>query len=113
MKVKQTLEILTLAVMTTSVVHAQQMKMEDKGKMDMSPKSDKATHNAVGVVKAVDQAKGSVTFVHEPVKSLNWPSMTMAFQIKDKALLDKLPPGRKVSFEFVQQGKEYVVTAVK
>ncbi len=89
------------------------MKMDDKGKMEMSSKSDKATHNAVGVVKAVDQAKGSVTFAHEPVKSLNWPSMTMACQVKDKSLLDKLPQGKKVSFEFVQQGKEYVVTAIK
>ena|SRR5258705_4688931 len=113
MNVKQTLAILALTVMATSVVHAQQMKMEDMGKMDMSSKSDKATHNAVGVVKAVDQAKGSVTFAHEPVKSLNWPSMTMVFLVKDKTLLDKLPVGKKVGFEFVQQGKEYVVTAVK
>ncbi len=112
MKVKQTLVILALAVMATPVVHAQ-MKMDAAGKMDMSSKSDKATHNAVGVVKTVDQTKGSVTFAHEPVKSLNWPSMTMAFQVKDKALLDKLSPGKKVSFEFVQQGKDYVVTAVK
>ncbi len=113
MKVKQTVTILALTMMASSVVYAQQMKMEEKGNMDMSSKSDKATHNAVGVVKAVDQAKGSVTFVHEPVKSLNWPSMTMAFQVKDKALYEKLVPGKKVSFDFLQLGKDYVVTAVK
>jgi Cu(I)/Ag(I) efflux system protein CusF len=113
MKITKILAILALGVMATSVVHGQKMKMEDMSKMDMSPKSDKATHNAVGVVKAVDQTKGSVTFAHEPVKSLNWPSMTMTFQVKDKALLDKLPPGKKVDFEFVQQGKDYVVTAVR
>lgn len=112
MKATKILAILTIGTMTALSANAQ-MKMDDKGNMDMSSKSDKATHNAVGVVKAVDQAKGSVTFAHEPVKSLNWPSMTMAFQVKDKTLLDKLPPGKKVSFEFVQQGKEYVVTAVK
>ena len=113
MKTTLILAILALAVITTSVVHAQQMKMEEKGKMDMSTKLDKTTHNAVGVVKAVDQVKGSVTFAHEPVKSLNWPSMTMAFLVKDKVLLEKLLPGKKVSFEFVQQGNDYVVTAVK
>jgi len=37
----------------------------------------------------------------------------MAFKVKDKTLLEKLPPGKKVSFEFVQQGKEYVVTPIK
>ena len=79
----------------------------------MSTKSDQSTHHAVGVVKTVNQAKGAVTFAHEPVKSLNWPSMTMAFLVKDKALLDKLPVGKKVDFEFVQQNKDYVVTAVK
>lgn len=112
MKGTKILAILAIGTMAALPANAQ-MKMDDKGKMDMSSKSDKATHNAVGVVKAVDQAKGSVTFAHEPVKSLNWPSMTMAFQGKDKTLLDKLPAGKKVSFDFVQQGKEYVVTAVK
>lgn len=113
MKTTLTLTILTIAVLTAPVVHAQQMKMGDKDKTEMSPKPDKATHNAVGVVKAVDPTKGSVTFAHEPVKSLDWPSMTMAFRVKDKALLDKLLPGQKVNFEFVQQGNDYVVTAVK
>lgn len=113
MKATKIIAILTIGTMAALSAHAQDMKMEGKGKMDMSSKSDQATHNAVGVVKAVDQAKGTVTFVHEPVKSMNWPSMTMAFQVKDKAMLDKLPPGKKVSFEFVQQGKEYVVTTVK
>lgn len=113
MKVTRILTSLALGVITTTAVQAQQMKMDDKGKMGMSSKSDTSTHNTVGIVKAVDQAKGSVTFAHEPVKSLNWPSMTMGFQVKDKALFDKLSPGKKVSFEFVQQGKDYVVTAVK
>ena len=113
MKATKILAIFALGAIAMSAVHAQQMKLEDKGKMEMSSKPDKATHHAVGVVKAVDQTKGAVTFAHEPVKSLSWPSMTMSFQVKDKALLDKLPLGKKVSFEFVQQGNNYVVTAVK
>jgi Cu/Ag efflux protein CusF len=39
--------------------------------------------------------------------------MTMPFTVKDKALLEKLQAGNKVEFEFVQQGKEYVITTVK
>ena len=72
-----------------------------------------AAHPATGVVKSVDRAKGTVTLAHGPVKSLKWPAMTMPFTVKDKALLEKLQAGNKVEFEFVQQGKEYVITTVK
>ncbi len=85
--------------------------------MDMksipAKKGQTATHKAVGVVKKVDPAKGSVTLAHEPIKSLNWPAMTMEFMVKDKALLDKLTPEKKVEFEFTEDGKGYVITAVK
>ena len=113
MNVSSILASLALGVISTTAVHAQQMKVDGMGKMDTSSKSDQATHNAVGIVKSVDKTKNTVTFVHEPVKSLNWPAMTMAFQVKNKALFDNLSPGKKVSFEFVQQDKEYVVITVK
>jgi Cu(I)/Ag(I) efflux system protein CusF len=72
-----------------------------------------APHQATGTVKKVDPGKGVVTLAHDPVKSLKWPAMTMGFTVKDKALLDKLQPGKKVEFQFVQQGKDYVITGVK
>ena len=72
-----------------------------------------ATHNATAVVKSVDIASGKVKLAHEPVKSLNWPAMTMNFSVKDPALFDKLSVGTKVEIEFVQQGSTSVVTAVK
>jgi Cu(I)/Ag(I) efflux system protein CusF len=83
---------------------------------DMSKKpvaGTPAAHKATGVVKKVDPKAGSVTLAHDPVKSLNWPAMTMGFQVKDKMLLDKLAVGKKIEFEFVQQGKDYVITLVK
>ena len=78
-------------------------------------RSDKgqATHKAVGVVKKIDASNSKVTLAHEPVKSLDWPAMTMAFVVKDKDLLGKLSAGKKVEFDFQQQGKEYVITSVK
>jgi Cu(I)/Ag(I) efflux system protein CusF len=71
------------------------------------------THQATGVVKSVDRAKSAVMLAHDPVKSLNWPAMTMGFTVKEKSLLDKLQPGRKIQFEFVQQGRNYIITSVK
>jgi len=72
-----------------------------------------ANHQATGIVKAIDPAKGTVTLAHEPVASLRWPAMTMRFTVKDKALFDKLVVDKKVDFEFKQQGKDYVLTAVQ
>ncbi len=64
-------------------------------------------------MKKADPAKSTVTVAHGPVKDLNWPAMTMAFKVKDKAVLDKLAVDRKVEFTFVQQGKDYVITAAQ
>jgi Cu(I)/Ag(I) efflux system periplasmic protein CusF len=68
-------------------------------------------HKASGVVTRVDKDK--VTIRHEPVASMKWPSMTMAFVVKDKAVMDKMKKDQKVDFEFVQQGRDYVVTGVR
>jgi Cu(I)/Ag(I) efflux system protein CusF len=70
-------------------------------------------HKASGTVTKVDAAKQRVTIKHGPVESLKWPGMTMGFAVKDKATLDKLAKDNKVEFEFVEQGKDYVITSVK
>ena len=107
--------VLALSVAVPAVSHAQSGGMKDMD-MDMGKKpvaGTPAAHKATGVVKTVDTKTGTVTLAHDPVKSLNWPAMNMGFQVKDKALLDKLQPGKKIEFEFMQQGKDYVITTVK
>ena len=74
-------------------------------------KDKAAVHKATGVVTKTDKDK--VTIKHEPVQSMNWPAMTMSFQVKDKALMEMLKKDQKVEFEFVQQGRDYVVIGVK
>lgn len=121
---------LTLVLSTAGLAIAQSSSMKDMPmdskshsnmkdmEMDMGKKNQNAsqkgeTHKASATVKAVNPAKGTVTLAHEPVKSLKWPAMTMGFAVKDKTLFDKLAVGEKVQVEFVQQGSEYVVSAVK
>ena len=89
--------------------------MGDMKGMDMDKPTAPAakTHKASGVVKAVDKKAGMVTVAHGPVPSLGWDAMTMSFAVKDKALLDKFTEGKKVDFEFVEKGDDYVVTDVK
>jgi len=70
-------------------------------------------HKGTGVVTNVDRAGGKVTLKHERIDSLNWPGMTMAFAVKDKALLDKVAKDKKVEFELEQQGQQYIITSIK
>jgi len=72
-----------------------------------------ATHSGTGVVRKIDPAAGKVTVQHEPIASMGWPAMTMAFDVKDKALLRDVKPGQKVDFTFTQDGKRYVIGAIK
>jgi len=70
-------------------------------------------HAAVGVVRAVDPAQGTVTIAHDPVESLNWPAMTMAFELRDRSAAAPLTPGARVAFVFVEERGRYVITAIK
>ncbi len=95
-----------------------QMKGMDMKDMDMKgmksdKKADGQVHKGTGVVTNVDRAGGKVTVKHDPIKSLNWPTMTMAFSVKDKAMLEKVAKDKKVEFEFVQQGQQFVITSIK
>ncbi len=96
--------------------YSQGMKDMDMKDMDMKMGNKEAkgtVHKAAGVVTNVDAAKSKVTIKHGPVQSLDWPAMTMAFSVKDKAVLGKLAKDKKVHFEFKEEGKDFVITDVK
>jgi Cu(I)/Ag(I) efflux system protein CusF len=96
----------------SSGMKGMEMKNDMKG-MEVSKDKSQATHKAIGVVKKVDPKAGTVTLDHGPVKSMNWPAMQMAFKVEDKTMLDKLAEGKKVEVEFLERGKEHVITSVK
>ena len=99
--------VVVLSAIGISAGHAQMKGMESHGKVQGQ------SHKGTAVVKKVDRAGGKVTLAHDPIRSINWPAMTMTFMVKDKVQLDKLSPDRKIEFEFVQQGSDYVITSVK
>ena len=71
------------------------------------------SNQATGVVKRVDPARGVVSLKHGPVKSLNWPGMTMNFDVRDVKLLAGVKPDQQVKFEFVEDKGRYVITSIK
>ena len=89
------------------------MDMKDMSPSGMAKDAKGSKHTAKGTVKSVDSKAGTVMLDHEPVKSMNWPAMSMSFKVPDKVLMDKLARGKKVEVEFEQRGKDYVVTSVK
>lgn len=122
MKKSLTHSLAAILVLTATAAMAQQKTMDDMKSMPMDgmkdmpmgkPAAGQTVHMAKGKVTKVDAAAGVVTLAHEPVKSLNWPAMTMGFTVKDKMMLDKLTVGKTVDFEFAQAGKGYVISNIK
>ena len=63
-----------------------------------------------GEVRKIDKAQSKITLKHGEIKNLDMPGMTMVFQVKDKAMLDKLAPGDKVKFKAVNEAGKFTVT---
>jgi Cu(I)/Ag(I) efflux system periplasmic protein CusF len=65
-------------------------------------------------VRKVDRDAGKITLKHGEIKSLDMPPMTMVFQVKAPALLDKVKAGDKVRFAAERTaGGAFVVTEIE
>lgn len=68
---------------------------------------------ADGEVWRVDRDAKKLTLRHGPIASLDMPPMTMVFQVKDSAMLDKVKQGDKVKFSAEKIGGAYVVMQIE
>ena len=66
-----------------------------------------------GEVRKVDKDAKKITLKHGEIKNLDMPGMTMVFQVKDAALLDKVQAGDKVKFKAEKAGGAIVVTDIQ
>jgi Cu(I)/Ag(I) efflux system protein CusF len=71
------------------------------------------SHLTDGEVRKVDKETGKLTLKHGVIKNLDMPAMTMVFQVKDKAVLDKLQPGDKVKFKAVNEDGRFTATEIE
>lgn len=51
-----------------------------------------------GVVKKVNMKSHKVTIIHEELKDLGMPAMTMVFRTVDDAMLEKMSAGDEIEF---------------
>ncbi len=109
---------LALLVLASVPAHAAEMKnmsgMKDVPGMTADAKKPTETaHKGQGTVNSVDVKAGKLNLTHGPIAALNWPGMTMDFQVRDKALLKGVTPGQNVEFDIVQQGPgQFVITRI-
>lgn len=68
---------------------------------------------ADGEVRKVDKENNKITLKHGEIKNLDMPGMTMVFQVKDPAMLDKVKPGDKVKFAAEKANGALVVTTIE
>jgi plastocyanin len=69
---------------------------------------------ATGQVVSVDAAKNTIKLKHDPIKALNWPTMTMNFTAESGVDLSGVQAGDAVTFTLKPQGKDdYVINSLK
>lgn len=66
-----------------------------------------------GEIRKVDMENKKITIKHGEIKNLEMPGMTMVFQVKDPAMLDKVKTGDKVRFKAEKSGGAIVVTDIE
>ena len=89
----------------------------DHSKMNMPMAGSAAKMNSVeltdGEIRKVDMDNKKLTIKHGNIKNLDMPGMTMVFQVKDPAMLDKVKVGDKVKFSADKIGGAIVVTNIQ
>ncbi len=79
----------------------------------MPVKDVAAKDMAEAEVRKVDKDAKKVTLKHGPIKNLDMPGMTMVFQVRDVALLDKFVAGDKIIFTAEQLQGAFVLTGAE
>lgn len=99
----------TTSAFAASHAGAPMAKGEMKKEMPMAMSKDMAD----GEIRKVDMENKKITIKHGEIKNLDMPGMTMVFQVKDPAMLDKFKTGDKVRFTAEKAGGAIVVTEIQ
>lgn len=93
--------------------HSNTQVTKDATKQEISATAVAPNDMADGEIRKIDMETKKITIKHGEIKNLDMPGMTMVFQVKDPALLDKLKVGDKISFKAEKSGGAFVVTGIQ
>lgn len=68
------------------------------------------TAQGSGVITEIGPEANRVVIDHQPIAALNWPQMTMGFELSDPTLLRGLEVGQSVNFELQAEGMNATIT---
>ncbi len=64
-------------------------------------------------IRKIDLENKKITLKHGEIKNLDMPGMTMVFQVKDTAMLEKVKAGDKVKFTADKVNGAYTVMSIE
>ena len=107
----KTITTLTLLAALASAAFGQQA-VEDRSAHHPTAAAS-AADMTDGEIRKIDKNARKLTIKHGEIKNLDMPPMTMVFQVKDAALLDRVKPGDKVRFVVEKENSGFVVTDIQ
>ncbi|MFM7532397.1 MAG: copper-binding protein [Rubrivivax sp.] len=64
-------------------------------------------------MRRIDREGQRLTLKHGPIRSLDMPAMTMAFRVREPALLERLEVGDRVRVQVLREGGQFMVVALQ
>ena len=65
-----------------------------------------------GTVRSVMADHGMIELDHEPIPALEWPAMTMTFDVVEGVELDAIEPGQTLGFTLLEQDGDYLIESL-
>jgi Cu/Ag efflux protein CusF len=103
--------VATLAAAPHALAQSDHASHHEAGKQTVAQSAQ--TSLTAGVVRKVDKEAGKVTIAHGPIESLGMPKMTMAYRVKDPAMLAGLKAGDKIRFAVDKVDGAFAVTRLE
>lgn len=104
--------VIAVTLATSGIAQATEERSKDGQKTDQAMPSTTASLSE-GEIRKIDKDGKKITIKHGEIKNLDMPPMTMVFQVKDVALLDKFQSGDKVKFRAEKTDTGFVVIDIQ
>ena len=107
--------ILTLSLIATTLTapaFAQQNAADHSSHASDQTAPAAASAMSDGEIRKIDRDTQKITIRHGPIANLGMPPMTMVFQVRDPALLDRAGTGDKIRFAAEKAAGVYIVTHI-
>jgi Cu/Ag efflux protein CusF len=107
--------VLSAGLALASANASAQAHMHGQGQPKVMPAAvqDDPAALSEGEVKKVDKDTGKLTMKHGPLNNLDMPAMTMAFKVREPAMLDRVKAGDQVRFRVERVNAGLTVTRLE